>query len=70
MPVLGDCPHHFTAERVALLDEGGDHGCLVLQPIEVSPATPFRPLRLSQTTHLTPGHESDERPEPATEKAP
>jgi flavin reductase (DIM6/NTAB) family NADH-FMN oxidoreductase RutF len=70
VPVLIDCPHRFTATRVALLDEGGDHVCLVLQPVDIAPASPFRPLRLSGTTHLTPGHHSEERPEPADERAP
>ena len=70
LPVLAGCPHRFTATRVALLDEGGDHVCLVLEPVEVAPATPFRPLRLSQTTHLEPGHQTGERPEPVSERAP
>jgi flavin reductase (DIM6/NTAB) family NADH-FMN oxidoreductase RutF len=70
LPLLADCPHRFTATRVALLDEGGDHVCLVLQPLEVARATPFRPLRLSGATHLDPGHESAERPEPVSERAP
>jgi flavin reductase (DIM6/NTAB) family NADH-FMN oxidoreductase RutF len=69
LPLLADCPHRFTATRVALLDEGGDHVCVVLQPLEVAPAVPFQPLRLSRTTHLTPGHESEERPEPVSERA-
>ena len=43
LPLLSDCPHRVTAERVALLDEGGDHVCLVLQPLQVAPATPIRP---------------------------
>jgi flavin reductase (DIM6/NTAB) family NADH-FMN oxidoreductase RutF len=70
VPVLTDCPHRFTATRVALLDDGGDHICLVLQPVEIAAASPFRPLRLSRTTDFTPGHESEERPQPASERAP
>ena len=70
LPLLADCPHRFTATRIALLDEGGDHVCFVLQPLEVAPAAPFQPLRLSGTTNLTPGHESEERPEPVSERAP
>jgi flavin reductase (DIM6/NTAB) family NADH-FMN oxidoreductase RutF len=69
LPVLTDCPNRFTAKRVALLDEGGDHVCLVVEPIDVSAVSPFRPLRLSQTEELTPGHEAEERPEPASERA-
>src|SRR3954454_14226226 len=69
VPVLTDCPRRFVAERVALLDEGSDHVCLVLQPTTVSAPAPFRPLRLSQLEHLQPGHESGERPKPAEERS-
>src|SRR3954468_17963717 len=69
VPVLTDCPNRFVAERVALLDEGSDHVCLVVAPTAVSARTPFRPLRLSQVEHLRPGHEAAERPKPAEERA-
>jgi flavin reductase (DIM6/NTAB) family NADH-FMN oxidoreductase RutF len=69
VPVLRDCPNRFTARRVALLDEGSDHVCLVLEPTEVVAARPFRPLRLSQVAHLQPGHEAEERPKPAAERS-
>jgi flavin reductase (DIM6/NTAB) family NADH-FMN oxidoreductase RutF len=69
VPVLSECANRFTATRVALLDEGGDHVCLVVAPLEVAPTTTFRPLRLSRASHLEPGHEAEERPEPATERA-
>jgi flavin reductase (DIM6/NTAB) family NADH-FMN oxidoreductase RutF len=70
VPLLRDCSHRFTAERVALLDEGSDHVCLVLEPREVVAPGPFRPLRLSQVAHLQPGHEAEERPKPAAERSP
>ena len=69
VPVLTACPNRFVAERVALLDEGSDHICLILAPTDVSARTPFRPLRLSQVEHLEPGHESEERPKPAEERS-
>lgn len=69
VPVIRDCAHHFVATKVALLDEGGDHICLVLAPEAVGSTAPFRPLRLSQVSHLDPGHDAEERPEPATERA-
>jgi flavin reductase (DIM6/NTAB) family NADH-FMN oxidoreductase RutF len=68
VPLLSSCPNRFVATRVTLLDDGGDHVCLVLSPTEVA-AAPFRPLRLSQVAHLEPGHDARERPEPATERA-
>jgi flavin reductase (DIM6/NTAB) family NADH-FMN oxidoreductase RutF len=69
VPLLTGCPNRFAAERVALLDEGSDHLCLVLQPTSAWARTPFRPLRLGQLTHLEPGHESGERPKPAEERS-
>lgn len=69
VPLLAACPNRFTADRVALLDEGSDHVCLVLQPTDVSTAGNLRPLRLSQVGHLQPGHEAEERPRPTTERA-
>jgi flavin reductase (DIM6/NTAB) family NADH-FMN oxidoreductase RutF len=68
VPVLRGCPHRFTAERIAVLDEGSDHVCLVVAPIDISVGGPFRPLRLSQLSHLDPGHEAAERPTPVTER--
>jgi flavin reductase (DIM6/NTAB) family NADH-FMN oxidoreductase RutF len=69
VPVLTGCSNRLVAERVALLDEGSDHVCLVLQPTNAWARTPFRPLRLSQVEHLQPGHESEERPKPAEERS-
>jgi flavin reductase (DIM6/NTAB) family NADH-FMN oxidoreductase RutF len=69
VPLLTGCPNRLVAERVALLDEGSDHVCLVLQPTTASARTPFRPMRLSQVEHLQPGHESEERPKPAEERS-
>jgi flavin reductase (DIM6/NTAB) family NADH-FMN oxidoreductase RutF len=69
VPVLTGCANRFVAERVALLDEGSDHICLVVAPTAVASRTPFRPLRLSQVEHLQPGHESEERPKPAEERS-
>jgi flavin reductase (DIM6/NTAB) family NADH-FMN oxidoreductase RutF len=57
VPLLTGCPNRFIGTRVTLLDDGSDHVCLVLSPIEVA-ATTFRPLRLSQVTRLQPGHDA------------
>jgi flavin reductase (DIM6/NTAB) family NADH-FMN oxidoreductase RutF len=69
VPLLGDCTNRFAAERLTLLDDGSDHVCLVLAPIEVEAGDGFRPLRLSEVEHLQPGHDAEERPEPPTERA-
>jgi flavin reductase (DIM6/NTAB) family NADH-FMN oxidoreductase RutF len=68
-PVLQDMAHRIVVRRVALLDEGGDHVCLTNQIVSADSAGLFRPLRLSQVSHLIPGHENEERPSPLDERA-
>lgn len=68
VPLLSGCPDRFVATKVTALDDGGDHVCFVLSPTEVA-AKPFRPLRLSRVSDLEPGHDAEDRPEPATERA-
>jgi len=70
VPLLDRCPHRLVVRRVALLDEGSDHVCLVTEPIEVHGTGPAAPMRLSRVAHLSPGHEADARPRPPSERAP
>jgi flavin reductase (DIM6/NTAB) family NADH-FMN oxidoreductase RutF len=69
VPVLEDCPHWLAARRTTLVDEGGDHVCMMTEPVAVHTGEPFGPLRLSQAAHLEPGHGSGERHSPPTERA-
>lgn len=69
VPLLDRCPNRIVASRVALLDEGSDHVCLVLEPVEASSAGDFDPLRLTRVEDLDPGHTNDERPQPPTERS-
>jgi flavin reductase (DIM6/NTAB) family NADH-FMN oxidoreductase RutF len=69
VPVLEDVPHWVILRRIVLLDEGGDHVCVTGEPVAAGSSGPFEPLRLSQASHLTPGHGSRERPDPPTERA-
>jgi len=69
VPVLGRCPNRLVVKRTALLDEGGDHVCVVSEVVEAHADAPFRPLRVSDVGDLVAGHESDERPSPPTERA-
>jgi flavin reductase (DIM6/NTAB) family NADH-FMN oxidoreductase RutF len=69
VPVLDACPDHFLARKVALLDEGSDHVCIVLEPTDAASTGDLEPLRLSAANDLTPGHEAEQRPQPATERA-
>lgn len=68
VPLLDRCPNHLVGRRIAVLDEGSDHVCVVLEPVEVRSSGQFRPLRLSQVADIDPGHTSDERPHPPTER--
>jgi flavin reductase (DIM6/NTAB) family NADH-FMN oxidoreductase RutF len=70
VPLLDDCPNRFTGRKVALLDEGSDHVCLVVEPVDVSTGGDvFQPMRLSDVDDLDPGHAAQERPLPPTERA-
>lgn len=66
VPLLEACPNRVIGRKVALLDTGSDHVCVVLEPIDSHYQGPFEPLRLSHVSHLPAGHEADERPEPTT----
>jgi flavin reductase (DIM6/NTAB) family NADH-FMN oxidoreductase RutF len=69
VPILSDVAHWMALRRVALLDEGGDHVCLVGEVTAAWSARQFTPLRLSQVAHLQPGHDVEERHSPPTERA-
>jgi flavin reductase (DIM6/NTAB) family NADH-FMN oxidoreductase RutF len=60
VPVLSDCPHHLVVRRVALLDEGSDHVCIITEPVAVQSPGRYEPLRLSHAQHLVPGHDNEE----------
>jgi flavin reductase (DIM6/NTAB) family NADH-FMN oxidoreductase RutF len=69
VPLLTAVPRRIVARRVALLDEGGDHLCVVTEPLSSEADGPFTPLRLSAVDDLTPGHAAEERPTPPTHRA-
>jgi flavin reductase (DIM6/NTAB) family NADH-FMN oxidoreductase RutF len=69
VPLLVDVAPRIVARRVALLDEGGDHLCVVTEPVAAAADGPFTPLRLSDVDDLVPGHAAEERPAPPTERA-
>lgn len=69
VPLLSACPNRLLLRRLTLLDEGGDHVCVVSTPEEASTGGAFRPLRLSAVDDLPPGHETDERNDPPTERS-
>ncbi len=72
VPLLDDCPNRIVGRRLAWLDSGADHVCLVIELDHVDHADrapPFRPLRLSMVDDIEPGHGAEDRPEPAEERA-
>lgn len=69
VPVLEDCPHRLVVRRTTLVDEGSDHVCVMTEPVSTHTGGRFEPLRLAQAAHLEPGHGSEERPSPPTERA-
>jgi flavin reductase (DIM6/NTAB) family NADH-FMN oxidoreductase RutF len=69
VPVLADCPHWMTVRRTTLVDDGADHVCMIGEVVAAHSDGHLEPLRLSQASHLTPGHRTEERPDPPTERA-
>ncbi|MGZ4681474.1 MAG: flavin reductase family protein [Acidimicrobiales bacterium] len=69
VPLLDACPTRFVGRRVALLDAGPDHVCLILEPIEVDHdhrgdgATDR--LMFRTVLDLDAGHEATDRQRPA-----
>ena len=61
-PVITRCANVMVADRVALLDDGGDHAGVVVEPVEVRAEASFVPLRLASVDDLDPGHEADDPP--------
>ncbi|WP_235735710.1 flavin reductase family protein [Nocardioides alcanivorans] len=61
VPLLTACPNRMALERVTILDDGGDHVCLTTRVLSAESGADFAPLRLSDASHLDPGHESEER---------
>jgi len=60
-PTIDRCPNRIVARRVVLMDNGGDHVCIVGEPVDTSYA-PFVPLRMSGVADVSPGHAADDLP--------
>ena len=70
VPLLDRVPRRVVARKRTLLDDGSDHVCVVLEPVDAVAAGPFAPLRLSAVDDVDPGHAAEERPQPVDERAP
>lgn len=61
VPLLSACPNRMVLERIALVDDGGDHVCVTARVLSAAGTGPTRPLRVSDGAHLDPGRQADER---------
>lgn len=61
VPLLGACPNRMVLQRIALLDDGGDHVCLTTKVLSAESAGWFPPFRVSDAEGIVPGHGSEER---------
>jgi len=73
VPLLDPCPDRFVGRRLALLDAGPDHVCVVLEPVEVHGGGEVATgnegeepdwLTVGALEGMTPGHAPDERHPP------
>lgn len=48
VPLLSACRNRLLLERIAVLDDGGDHVCLTTRVLSADAAGEFEPLRLSR----------------------
>lgn len=60
-PLLRDLPNRLLLERIAVLDDGGDHVCLTTRVLSAHSGGPFTPLRVSDADDLEPGHPAESR---------
>src|SRR4051794_29709605 len=51
VPVLTACPHRLLLERIALLDDGGDHICLTARVRAAHSVGRYEPIRLLDVEH-------------------
>ncbi len=63
VPVLSEVENRFVGRRVALLDAGADHVCLMLRPIDASVGEDGL-LWLGEVADLEAGHTAEERQRP------
>lgn len=61
VPLLAAVTHRMVVQRLAMLDDGGDHVCVTARVVSATASGHFTPLRLSDVGHLEAGRKSDER---------
>ena len=61
VPVLDGCDSWIIARRTSFLEEGSDHICFIMEPVEASAGAAAYPLRFMDVADLAPGHEAEDR---------
>jgi flavin reductase (DIM6/NTAB) family NADH-FMN oxidoreductase RutF len=61
VPVLAGCGNRIVGRKVSVHDDGSDHVCVVVEPLEATSTGAFEPLRLSAARDIEPGHEATDR---------
>lgn len=61
VPLIRAVPNRIVVERIAMLDDGGDHVGITARMISTERTGPFAPLRVSDVGDLPAGHGSEER---------
>ena len=61
VPLLSTVPNRMVVERIAMLDDGGDHVGVTARVVSTETTGPFKPLRLSHVGDLPAGRGNDER---------
>jgi flavin reductase (DIM6/NTAB) family NADH-FMN oxidoreductase RutF len=63
VPILSGCDHGLVGRKVTVLDDGGDHVTITVDPVEVWSREPFTPLRQSAVQDLTAAHDAGDGPD-------
>jgi flavin reductase (DIM6/NTAB) family NADH-FMN oxidoreductase RutF len=61
LPLIRALPNRMLLERIAVLDDGGDHVCITTRVSSSQTNGAFVPLRLADVGDLVAGHSSEER---------
>jgi flavin reductase (DIM6/NTAB) family NADH-FMN oxidoreductase RutF len=60
VPLLDDLSNRLVGRRVTILDDGGDHVCITLDPQLVEGSRDLVPIRASELADLDPGHDAED----------
>jgi flavin reductase (DIM6/NTAB) family NADH-FMN oxidoreductase RutF len=60
VPLLDGCATRSVMQKCGLVDDGGDHVCVVLEPVTCEVSGPYDPLMFSHVRDLDAGHDPNE----------